>query len=380
MGRPPLPLGTWGKIRRYQLGPKSWRATTNYRDYDGETRRVERSGKSGAKAERRLVEDLKDRAKVSAAGEVTADTRISEVCRIWRAELDSQGKAITTLAAYDDALRLHVLPGLGGLRVRELTVGVADRFVGSVREKKGPGAAKHAKTVLSQVMRLAARHDAVDHNPVREVATVASKKKAARSLTLDEVRVLRAGLLADKKAVGRDVPELVDFMLGTGLRIGETLAVTWEALDLQACTVEVRGTVVRKPGVGLIIQPAPKTESGWRTLHLPAWLVTLLKAREHVDNLWNVVFASQLGKLRERSNTNADIREALDPLGFGWVTSHTFRKTAATLLNDGGLTVREVADQLGHKRVSVTQDTYFGRAAASPKVAKLLAVIDETTS
>jgi hypothetical protein len=23
-------------------------------------------------------------------------------------------------------------------------------------------------------------------------------------------------------------------------------------------------------------------------------------------------------------------------LGFGWVTSHTFRRTAATLLNDGG--------------------------------------------
>jgi integrase len=49
------------------------------------------------------------------------------------------------------------------------------------------------------------------------------------------------------------------------------------------------------------------------------------------------------------------------------------------LLNDGGLTVREVADQLGHKRVSVTQDTYLRRAAASPKVAELLAVIDETS-
>lgn len=380
MGRPPLPLGTWGKIRRYQAGPKRWRAATNYRDYDGRTRRVERYGDSGAKAERRLVEDLKDRARVTASGEVTADTKISEVCRIWRADLDGQGKAISTVAAYDDALRLHVLPSLGALRVREVTVGVADRFIASVRDKAGPGASKHAKTVISQVMQLAARHDAVDHNPLREVASVAGKKKAARSLTLDEVRVLRAGLLADAKAVGRDVPALVDFMLATGLRIGETLAVTWEALDLQACTVEVRGTVVRQRGVGLIIQPEPKTESGWRTLHLPVWLVTLLKARERVENEWGVVFASQLGKLRDRSNTNSDIRDALDPLGFGWVTSHTFRKTAATLLNDGGLTVREVADQLGHKRVSITQDTYFGRTAASPKAATLLAVIDGTGS
>lgn len=59
-----------------------------------------------------------------------------------------------------------------------------------------------------------------------------------------------------------------------------------------------------------------------------------------------------------------------------WVTSHVFRKTAATLLNDGGLTVREIADQLGHKRISITQDTYFGRHEASPRAAELLAVID----
>jgi integrase len=76
---------------------------------------------------------------------------------------------------------------------------------------------------------------------------------------------------------------------------------------------------------------------------------------------WDVVFPSQRGHLRDKSNTNADMREAIDPLGFGWVTSHTFRKTAATLLNDGGLTVREVADQLGHSRVSLTQHVYFGR-------------------
>ena len=131
------------------------------------------------------------------------------------------------------------------------------------------------------------------------------------------------------------------------------LAVTWDALDLDGAVVEVRGTVIRRPGrAGLHIQSKPKTKTGWRTLHLPDWLVVLLRAREREEDEWNVVFPSQLGKLRDRSNTNADLRAALDPLGLGWVTSHTFRKTAATLLNDGGLTVREVADQLGHSRVA----------------------------
>jgi len=93
-----------------------------------------------------------------------------------------------------------------------------------------------------------------------------------------------------------------------------------------------------------------------------------------------VIFPSQLGKLRDRSNTNADVRDALDPLGFGWVTTHTFRKTAAALLDEGGLAVREIADQVGHRRVSVTQDTYFGRNHASPKAAKVLGLIGPESS
>lgn len=84
-------------------------------------------------------------------------------------------------------------------------------------------AAKHAKTVLSQAMGLAARQDAIDHNPMRNVSPITMEKKVARALTPDEVRTLRAGLLADERAVARDIPILVDFMLGTGLRIGEAL-------------------------------------------------------------------------------------------------------------------------------------------------------------
>jgi integrase len=56
------------------------------------------------------------------------------------------------------------------------------------------------------------------------------------------------------------------------------------------------------------------------------------------------------GVIPDRSNTATDLRDALDPLSFDWVTSHTFRKTAATLLDESGLSVRETADQLGHPK------------------------------
>lgn len=48
---------------------------------------------------------------------------------------------------------------------------------------------------------------------------------------------------------------------------------------------------------------------------------------------------------------------------FEWVKTHIYRKTVATLLDQSGASARMIADQLGHSRVSMTQDVYLGRRA-----------------
>lgn len=39
----------------------------------------------------------------------------------------------------------------------------------------------------------------------------------------------------------------------------------------------------------------------------------------------------------------------------GWMTSHAWRKTTASVLDGSGIAVRLIADQLGHSRVSMTR-------------------------
>lgn len=53
-------------------------------------------------------------------------------------------------------------------------------------------------------------------------------------------------------------------------------------------------------------------------------------------------------------------------------TSHTFRKTAATRLDEAGLSARQIADQLGHAHPSLTQDVYLGRKVVTAEAARLL--------
>ena len=151
-------------------------------------------------------------------------------------------------------------------------------------------------------------------------------------------------------------------MLATGLRIGETAAITWPAVDLDSGTVEVRGTVIRVRGEGLVIKPKPKSEAGWRSIELPSWCTAMLRRRtDRPANRWEAVFTSPTGLLRDPSNTQADLREVFARVGYPGVTSHTFRRTVGTLMDEAGLSARAAADQLGHAKVSMTQDRYFGR-------------------
>ncbi len=196
-------------------------------------------------------------------------------------------------------------------------------------------------------------------------------------MDLTQVYDLRVKLAADQKARNWDLLDFVDLMLATGKRIGETCAITWDALDLDVGTVEIRGTVIRVKGRGLWIKPKPKSRAGYRKLGLPSWVVDMLRCREQqaIPNEWGGVFTSPTGLLRDPSNTQADLREVFHRVGYPWVTSHVFRKTAATLLDEAGVSARKIADQLGHAQVSLTQDFYMGRKIASEEASRVLEII-----
>ncbi len=99
------------------------------------------------------------------------------------------------------------------------------------------------------------------------------------------------------------------------------------------------------------------------------------RQRRAILNEWGVVFTSPTGLLRDPSNTQADLRDVFQRIGYPWVTSHVFRKTAATLLDDAGVTARKIADQLGQAQVSVTQDYHLGRKIASEDATRVLEII-----
>lgn len=369
-GRPPLPVGTWGNISVREISPGRFRARCRLRDFDGSIRYVVRFGASRTAASTALKVALKDRAAVTGGGAVESGSTVAQLADLWLREMAADdGLSLTTKARYKTVAETVVVAGLGRLRLYEVHVPAVDRFIGSVRTHHGVATAKTARTVLSSMIGLAMRHGAMSVNPTREIRIKSGRKARARALTPDEQSHLLEKLGADELAAAYDLVDLVEFMLRTGVRIGEACALRDRDVDLEAHTVEIAATVT-----DFGIEERPKTAAGWRRIAVPDEVVAMIARRLRDPGVRTdvVVFASPLGRLRNRSNTTGDLRRAFDRIAFDWVSSHTLRKTAITRLDDAGLSARQIADHVGHARPSMTQDVYMGRDVASSAAAQIL--------
>jgi integrase len=223
-------------------------------------------------------------------------------------------------------------------------------------------------------MGYAARHGAIPTNPVRDIGRLPGSRRGvkARSLTLAECRRWIAQLEAEPVAVRRDLPDLTRWFLATGVRIGEAIAIDWTAIDMERAVVEIDYKIIRVKGAGLQRIRRTKSDAGHRTLPLPLFATRVLERRLAASSVTGPLFPDAIGGWRDPTNLSRELREARGNGEFVWVTSHVFRKTCATLLDEGELSERQIADQLGHAKVSMTQDNYLGRRLTSRRTAQTL--------
>ena len=383
MARSPLTLGTWGEIRTHEAAwdekakPTRVRAVAQYRDFDGRTRQVERSGKSKTAAVNALRQALTDRSEAGRQGDLTLMSRFSDAANEWITRIEGLVKdgarSPGTSRTYRSHLNNHILKALGELRLGEVTTPIVDRFLAKTKKLVGVSTARTCRSIISGVMGLAVRAGAIRINPVREVSRIeGGPVKQPRALTSDEQAALRAHLFTAEKAIQWDLPDLVVFMLATGVRIGEALATIWGEFDPDAGTIRITSTLVRIKGEGLARKPT-KSRAGKRTLLLPPSCVAVLQRRSVNARFDRPIFPDSVGGFRDPSNTSRCLREVLNgSSALAWITSHVFRKTTATTLDVAGMSARAVADQLGHSRPSMTQDVYLGRDMTNPLAARAL--------
>jgi integrase len=379
MGRPRLEPGTHGNIRVFASRGK-WEACTRYCDLDGVTRPVRRFADSKQAANAALQKALRNRPGASVAGELSAATPFEEVAAAWMVEIDNAvadgHKAPNTARVYRTVLRKHLLPVFGPDPVSTVKTKRLADFLRTMREHHQADLVKTTRTVLNGVLGFAARNELIDTTPMRDVGRIRGKDpKKVRPLTDLERRQWLAKLSEDPRAVRDDLPDLTLFMLGCGCRISEALAVHWDSVNFDDKTVAIDWSITRlENGAGLVRGPT-KTTAGARTLFIPGWCVDMLRDRhDRQGGRDGPVFPPtrrSIHRWRDPSNTSRSFRLATEQAGFGWITSHVFRRTVGSQLHEAGLTDREVADHLGHGSTRTLQH-YIGRRATGESAAAAL--------
>jgi integrase len=173
--------------------------------------------------------------------------------------------------------------------------------------------------------------------------------------------------LASADGTGR---MLLALLAGSGLRIGEALALRWKHVDF---------------GVGSIFVVDSKTTKGIREVHLTPALreeLTLYRVDARHSEPSDYVIATGTGRKHSPSNLRRDVLTKattsanlkLEEVGIaplGRVTFHSLRRTYASLRIACGDDVSYVADQLGHEDPRFTLRVYAQASKRRDRLAKV---------
>lgn len=249
-----------------------------------------------------------------------------------------------TRERYEELLRLHLAPTLGGRSVAS----IKEATVRGWRQElltAGVGAPTVAKSyrLLRAIMNTAADDLLIRRNPCRIKGAGEDRTPERPILTIAEVYAV-AGMVPDRYRA------LVLFATFCSMRFGELAALRRADVDLGAGFITVRASQSELKNGQLHVK-GPKSEAGQRRVAVPAAVAS--DARRHLDKFTDParaarVFVGPRGGLLRRRNFRRVWTKALEDSGVPRVHFHDLRHTGNTLAAATGASTRELMTRMGH--------------------------------
>jgi len=275
------------------------------------------------------------------------------------------GVEFTTLRRYRHIVEDHLVPALGGVPLKKLSLVDVNGMLAS-RKTLAPRTLHHLRAVLRNALNDALAENLIDRN-VADLRVSLPRIPRARDNFLEPHEA--ASLF--KHAEGHRLAAVFAVM-ALGLRPpSEVCGLRWRDVDLDARTLTVSHGLHRKYGTGLVLKDL-KSEASRRTLGLPRFAVDALTAhhaRQSAEQLaaddWlagadgDFVFTTKVGTPLNPDDLRDYVYGVLDKAGLaGRITLYGMRHTAASLLYSQTRDFKLVAGFLGHSSVSMAQKTY----------------------
>lgn len=302
-------------------------------------------------------------------------------------------------ATYDrkeDCAKHYIYPRIGNLIISEVNAADLSGILSQMmNEGYAHSTVKHVYSLLNEYFRYLCYEDYIPKNPMAYVRMIKkanflaaqgreiiARSDAVTVLTDEEIRRLREAVFTRnrKGALKHQQAAAYLLMLNTGLRTGEALGLLNSDIDLDKRALSVTravkevskrdkdGTVC---GTELIVG-GMKTAASKRAIPLNSTAIEmiLILRTERYFGADSPLISNQVGDFTRPSTFRSRWYTLLDFAGISHKGLHSLRHTFATRLINGvedengnlkTLTVRQVADLLGHTTSSVTEKYYVRR-------------------
>lgn len=308
-----------------------------------------------------LAEELfkKEHCNVENYDEMTTETWYD----YWFNELKKDNIKKNTRKTYNDRWRINVKPFIGNKPLNKVTAIDLLGIMKNMKEKNyADSTMNHTRGLLHQLFDTAVDLDIIDKNPVKrqmhDVKGRATEKKEA--LTDEELEKFL------NEAKHRTKYNQYAFILQTGLRIGELIALTWDDIDFEKRMLTVNKTMEYRSSEGQWHIGTPKTKSSNRKIYLNDLAIDILKDQRRKNmslkqipiEFAKQVFLTRNGTPTKNSAYDTSIVAICDKVGIRRFGIHILRHTFATRCARAGMKPQVLKKIMGHAKIKTTMDIY----------------------
>ena len=281
---------------------------------------------------------------------------LQEWMSFWLEEVMARHLAESTLYAYRNMARCHVLPALGHIPLTELTpLQLQSYLYGKMDQGLSPNTVIKQAGILTTALSLAVRMEILDHNPMDRV--IKPKKRQTKFSFYSPAQLQQLFAVVEKTPLELPV-KLAAYL---GLRRSEICGLRWEHVDLEGGILTVREA--RTQVGGEVVTKTPKTRTSSRRLGiggLQDLRQVLRRAWEHrrTDDPREWVVLGEDGLPPEPDQLTRDLLIVVRRHGLPHISLHGLRHSFASVANSQGVPMFDISRTLGHSSLSVTSNIY----------------------